>query len=104
MIWVICAVSAWVAPRMMNSVASVTMNDGSPVRTTMKPFMTPRSVVSTSEMRIPAQTGRPYVVTQMPMTIPAKPMSEPIDRSNSPPIISSATAVPTIPTCAATSR
>ena len=55
-------------------------------------------------MRIPAQTGSPYVVTQMPMTIPAKPISEPIDRSNSPPIISSATAVPTIPTCAATSR
>ena len=55
-------------------------------------------------MRIPSQTGSPYVVTQMPMTIPAKPMSEPTDRSNSPPIISSATAVPTIPTWAATSR
>ena len=45
-IWVICAVSACVAPRMMNSVARVTMNDGSPVRTTMKPLMTPRIVVS----------------------------------------------------------
>ena len=61
------------APRMMNSVASVTMNDGSPVRTTMRPLITPRKVVATIAMMIDSQTGRPQIVTPMPMTIPAKP-------------------------------
>ena len=55
-------------------------------------------------MTIDSQSGRPAIVTPMPMTIPAKPTSEPIDRSNSPAIISSATAVAMIPICAATSR
>src|SRR5436190_19210545 len=33
-------------PAMMNSVARVTMNDGSPVRTTMKPFTAPSAVAA----------------------------------------------------------
>ena len=91
-------------PRMMNSVARVTMNDGSPVRTTRRPLSTPRNVVAAIAITIDSQTGRPQMVTPMPMTIPAKPTSEPIERSNSPAIMSKATAVPTIPTWAATSR
>ena len=89
---------------MIDIVASVTMNDGSPVRTTSRPFTTPRTVVRTIAMRIDSQIGRPSSVTPTPMTIPAKPTSEPIDRSNSPAIISRATAVARIPTWAATSR
>jgi hypothetical protein len=89
---------------MMNSVASVTMNDGSPVRTTMRPLITPRNVVAIIAMMIDSQTGRPQMVTPMPMRIPAKPTIEPIDRSNSPAIMSRATAVATMPTWAATSR
>src|SRR6185295_7779401 len=72
------------APRMMNSVARVTMNDGRPVRTTMRPFNTPRNVVTISARMIESQTGSPQIVTQIPITIPAKPTIEPIDRSNSP--------------------
>ena len=55
-------------------------------------------------MMIDSQIGRPQIVTQIPIMIPAKPTIEPTDRSNSPAIISSATAVPMIPTWAATSR
>ena len=91
-------------PRMMNRVARVTMNDGRPVRTTMIPLRTPSPVVAAIAMRIDSQTGSPQIVTPMPIRIPAKPTIEPIDRSNSPAIISRATAVATIPTWAATSR
>ena len=44
-------------------------------------------------MMIDSHTGRPQIVTPMPMRIPAKPTIEPIDRSNSPAIMSRATAV-----------
>jgi hypothetical protein len=89
---------------MMNRVASVTMNDGRPVRTTMTPLSTPRNVVAAIDIRIASQTGNPQIDTPMPMMMPANPTMEPTDRSNSPAIISSATAVPMIPTWAATSR
>ena len=92
------------APRMMNSVASVTMNDGKPVRTTMIPLITPRSVERTIARRIASQTGRPQIVTPIPMMIPAKPTTDPIERSNSPAIMSNATEVAMMPTWAATSR
>jgi hypothetical protein len=92
------------SPATMNSVASVTMNDGSPVRTTMIPLIAPSVVARTIPIRIESQIGKPQIVAQMPMTMPAKPTIEPTDRSNSPAIIRSATAVPMIPTCAATSR
>src|SRR6266404_5774329 len=46
-------------PAMMNSVARVTMNDGSPVRTTMKPLIAPRHVVRTIATTIDSQIGRP---------------------------------------------
>ena len=91
-------------PAMMNRVASVTMNEGSPVRTTRIPLITPRPVVRATAMMIDSQIGRPQIVTQIPIMIPAKPTIEPTDRSNSPAIISRATAVPMIPTWAATSR
>ena len=48
---------------MMNIVASVTMNDGSPVRTTMRPLMHAEDRSSaTIEMRIASQIGRPQIV------------------------------------------
>ena len=61
-------------------------------------------VVAAIAMRIDSQTGRPQIETPIPMTMPANPTIEPIDRSNSPAIINRATEVPTIPICAATSR
>ena len=57
--FVMSAVTATVTPRMMNRVASVTMNEGSPVRTTMIPLTAPRPVVAAMAMRIISQTGRP---------------------------------------------
>jgi hypothetical protein len=93
-----------VTPRIRNRVASVTMNDGNPVRTTRSPLKTPSRVVSAIDVRIAAQIGQPISVTSKPMMIPANPTSDPTERSNSPAIISSATAVATIPTWAATSR
>jgi hypothetical protein len=92
------------APRMMNRVARVTMNDGRPVRTTMKPLITPRKVVIAIPMMIDDQSGRFAIVARIAMTIPAKPTIDPIDRSNSPAIISNATEVAMTPICAATSR
>ncbi len=50
-----------------------------------------------------AHTGQPYSATGMAMTMPAAPIIEPIDRSNSPPIISSAAATARMPSCAETS-
>ena len=49
-----------------------------------------------------SQIGRPQIVEPIPIMIPAKPTSEPTERSNSPAIISRATAVAMIPTCEAT--
>ncbi len=51
-----------------------------------------------------AQSGQPHCTAGMAMTMPAKPIIEPIDRSNSPAIISSATAAAMMPSCADTSR
>src|SRR6059036_2459765 len=67
------------APRMMNKVASVTMNDGRPVLTTMTPLIAPRTVARTIARMIPNQTGMPPMVTTMPMMIPAKPTIDPIE-------------------------
>jgi hypothetical protein len=94
------------SPAMMNRVARVTMNDGNPVRTTMIPLITPRPVARAIAIRIDSQIGRLPIVgdERIPIMIPAKPTIDPTDRSNSPAIISSATAVPMIPTWAATSR
>ncbi len=49
---------------------------------------------------MPPQSGRPRSVTARPITTPAKPIIEPIDRSNSPAMISSAAAVAMIPSSA----
>jgi hypothetical protein len=89
-------------PAMMLRVARVTMNEGRPVRTTISPLIAPSPVERAIAMRIDSQIGRPQIVTQMPIMIPAKPTIEPTDRSNSPAIIRRATAVAMIPTCDAT--
>ena len=89
---------------MMNRVARVTMNDGRPVRTTIRPLSDAEAGASaTIEMRIGEPDRQaPDRRRTIPMTIPAKPTIEPTDRSNSPAIISRATDVAMIPTWAAT--
>src|SRR5215471_5642675 len=51
-----------------------------------------------------SQSGQPHSAAGMAMTMPANPIMEPTDRSNSPAIISSAAATAMIPSCAETSR
>src|SRR5919106_6081230 len=51
-----------------------------------------------------SHTGQPYCTAGMAMMTPAAPIIEPIERSNSPPIISMQAATAMIPSCAETSR
>ena len=53
-------------------------------------------------MMSPSHNGRPYWVIERPRMRPAQPIIEPMDRSNSPAIISRATVAPRIPIWAAT--
>ena len=76
-----------VNPRRMNRNASVTIKLGRPVRITMKPLTAPIAVQITKETIIASQTGQPMVTEKMAMIMPAKPIIEPTDRSNSPAII-----------------
>jgi hypothetical protein len=66
----------------------VTMKLGSPVRTTMKPLRAPMARHSAKVIRIACQTGQPSVIEKMAIIMPAKPIIEPTERSNSPAIIS----------------
>ena len=93
----------------MNSVPSVMMNDGSFVRTTSHPLMKPVVNASTSARPTPGSSDQPRPpastgVTAIMIAIPEKPRIEPIDRSNSPAIISRATATARIPRGAARLR
>ncbi len=74
----------------MSIVASVTMKDGSLVRTTMMPLTSAdqrrRTIKASSdaEPRVEANSSREQIAT----IIDAAPTTEPTERSNSPPIIS----------------
>jgi hypothetical protein len=48
--------------------------------------------------------GQPQTIVGIAMAIPAKPIMEPTERSNSPAIISRATGAARMPSCAETSR
>ena len=94
-------ISALVPARSMpcrtKNVPSVTMKLGSPVFITRMPLIAPIPSASASETRIAAQMLRPYSVVSTPTTRPVKPVMAPADRSNSPPIMSSATATAMMP-------
>jgi hypothetical protein len=93
-----------VRPRKMNRLARVTMNDGSLVQTTTSPFRNPATSENAIAITIAAQSGQPYSMLSMAITMPLAPMIDPIDRSNSPAIISRDTATARMPSSEATAR
>ena len=93
-----------VRPRSMNRLPSVTMNEGSPVLTTANPFKAPIEPHRTKAKMIDAQMGQPQNTAGMAMAIPAKPIIDPTERSNSPAIINRVTGAARMPSCADTSR
>ena len=93
-----------VSPRRMNRPARVTMNEGRPVRTTTMPLIQPTPAATAKARMMHSHKGQPQITAGMASTTPAAPIIEPTDRSNSPPIISSAAATAMMPSCADTSR
>ncbi len=85
----------------MNRKASVTMKLGSLVRITMVPLIAPRAAAQASVTSSASTNGRCSTTRQPPRIRPANATIEPIDRSNSPPIISSAAATARMPSSAA---
>ena len=63
------------------------MKLGKPVRTTIKPFSAPQETQITKASIIANHTGQPSVMLKIAMIIPANPIIEPTERSNSPAII-----------------
>ena len=88
-------------PRKMKRNASVTINDGSPVLSTMEPFTAPTRAAKINVIGIAKTKGSPKVTTQEPKIRPAKAIIDPIERSNSPPIISIAAPIAKMPSWAA---
>ena len=88
----------------MNRVASVTMKDGSWVRTTVRPFRKPMNRQITTVAPIAGHTDQPTSVVSSMTDMPETPTTDPTERSNSPPIISSATPTARIPSGAAAFR
>ena len=92
-----------VAPRRMKRKDSETMKDESVVRTTIVPISQPMVRVRHSVTRNaargdagPRPNGSPHL-SMMAIDMPAKPIIEPMDRSNSPAIISMQAPVAMIP-------
>ena len=84
-------------PRSTKKVARVMMKLGSLVRTTSRPLAAPMMPAKISTMTIPTQTLTCCRVMSMPSSKPLVPVMTPADRSNSPPIMRSATATAMIP-------
>ena len=95
------------APLMTKNVPSVTMKLGSPVLLTRNPFHHPTHPQRMNAAPIASHSGAPPSVKYLAMramVTPVAPVITPADRSNSPPIIKSATAIAMMPSGAATSR
>ncbi|MCY1354684.1 hypothetical protein D9M69_410740 [compost metagenome] len=90
-----------VRPRRMKRNASVTMNDGRPVRIVSCAFITPMKTAKAIATRIATLSGTCQTTSAVPKTRPAKATIDPIDRSNSPPIIRSAAPTARMPSWAA---
>src|SRR5262249_15223775 len=78
------------------------MNDGSPVRITRMPFNAPKAAASANANRHAAHSGHPQYSAGMVSIMPANPIIDPTDRSNSPPIISNPAPTASSPRNAAT--
>ena len=96
-------------PRSTKNVANVTMKLGSPVRSTTVPLYQPSAMATTNDSGIainrlkPAPPSSPTSLTNRIVTMPSAPVAAPEERSNSPPIISRATATAMMPRVAETS-
>ena len=97
---VILSVPAALTPWRMKNVPSVMMKLGSFVLTTAMPLMKPTAAPKTNTSRIDGQMFRWARVPSRPSSRPELPTITPAERSNSPPIISSATGTATMPYCA----
>ncbi len=86
-----------VAPRRMKSPANVTIKEGSPVLITISPFAAPSMAANSNVSGIARMSGMPILTVNAPKSMPVKATIDPIDRSNSPPIISRAAAMPRMP-------
>ena len=89
-------------PRSEKNIASVMMNDGSPVSITSQPLIRPMQAANAKVIRMAGHIGMPYSVVSRPQSRPEVPIMTPELRSNSPAIISSATGTATMPTVEAT--
>src|SRR3954465_14592135 len=89
---VISFVTARLRPRSMKNVPSVTRKLGMPVRTTRKPLMKPTRSATTSETSTPTHMLAVNWKLIIEATRAELTTATPADRSNSPPIMSRATA------------
>src|SRR5262245_1221927 len=94
---VIALVTPRLRPCSIRNVLSVTMKLGSPVLTTMTPLNAPINSATTRLAKIAAQMFQPYSVARIMTTSPVVAVITPAERSNSPPIMSSAMATAMMP-------
>ena len=80
------------------------MNDGRPLLITIRPLTQPTAQAIAKASRMHSQSGQPHCAAGIAMITPAAPIIEPIDKSNSPPIISIEAATAMMPSWADTSR
>jgi hypothetical protein len=99
--WLSSSTPPTLSPRSTKNVARVTMKLGSFVRTTMIPLSSPMKVANTSVPPIASHVFQWYLPTSNAITIAVTPDITPVERSNSPPIISSPTGTARIPKNAA---
>src|SRR5215470_3938184 len=78
------------------------MKLGSPVRTTRKPLTAPSAAQSAKVKSAATHSGQPQYSAGIASIMPAKPIIEPMERSNSPPIMRSAAPTAMMPRNAAT--
>src|SRR6218665_3441192 len=88
-------------PRNMNKKASVTMKLGKPVLMTIQAFTQPITATTSSVSKTASTSGSSKMTIAVEKIRPAKAIIDPIDRSNSPPIISKAAPNARMPNCAA---
>ena len=91
-----------VKPRRINRKANVTIKLGNPVFTTSQPLKAPIAMQRTKVNIIANQTGQPKVTESSAIDMPAKPIMDPTERSNSPAIINIQAPTAIIVNCADT--
>ncbi len=88
----------------MKNEPSVTMKLGRAVLITRRPLRNPMVNAKASDATMASHTFQPASEASIPIRRPADPVMAPADKSNSPPIISRATATAMMPSVDAGSR